>query len=47
MEAVCKETPGTIDAQVDLEKKLVTVTGDASLEVLKKAITDAGYEVVE
>lgn len=47
VEAVCKETPGTIDAQVDLEKKLVTVTGDASVEVLTKAITDAGYEVVE
>ncbi len=47
VEAVCKETPGTTDAVVDLEKKQVTVSGDASLEALKKAITAAGYEVTE
>ena len=27
--------------------KNVTVTGDADVAALKKAITDAGYEVVE
>lgn len=46
VESVCKKIPGTVDAQVDLEKKLVTVTGDASVDALKKAITEAGYEVV-
>ena len=34
-------------AVVDLDAKNVTVTGDADLAALKKAITDAGYEVVE
>jgi copper chaperone CopZ len=31
---------------VDLQAKNVTVTGDAEVSALKKAITDAGYEVV-
>ena len=30
-----------------IHNKTVTVTGDASLEALKQAITDADYEVVE
>lgn len=47
VEKACKGVPGTVDAVVDLDKKQVTVTGDASLEALKKAIADAGYEVVE
>lgn len=46
VEKVCKAVPGTVDAVVDLEKKNVTVKGDADLDALKKAITDAGYEVV-
>ncbi len=46
VEAVCKDIPGTVDAVVDLQAKNVTVTGTASVEALKKAITDAGYEVV-
>ena len=46
VEKVCKAVPGTVDAVVDLQAKNVTVTGDASLDALKKAITDAGYEVV-
>jgi hypothetical protein len=33
-------------AVVDLQEKQVTVIGDASIDLLKKAITDAGYEVV-
>ncbi len=45
VEKVCKAVPGTVDAVVDLQAKNVTVTGDADLEALKKAITDAGYEV--
>lgn len=47
VEQVCKAVPGTVDAVVDLAVKTVTVTGDASLEALKQAITDADYEVVE
>ena len=38
---------GTVDAVVDLQEKQVTVTGDASVEELKKAIVDAGYEITE
>ena len=47
VESVCKTVAGTADAVVDLEKKQVTVTGTASVEALKKAIVDAGYEVTE
>ncbi len=46
VESVCKAVAGTVDAVVDLEKKQVTVTGGADIAALKKAITDAGYEVV-
>jgi Cu+-exporting ATPase len=46
VESVCKAVPGVSDAVVDLQQKQVTVTGNASLDTLKKAITDAGYEVV-
>ncbi len=46
VEQVCKATPGAVGAVVDLQAKNVTVTGDVSVEVLKKAITDAGYEVI-
>jgi len=47
VEQVCKAVDGTVDAVVDLQEKQVTVTGNADVNVLKKAITDAGYEVVE
>ena len=46
VEAVCKAVNGTVDAVVDLREKQVTVKGDAPLDALRKAITDAGYEVV-
>ncbi len=46
VEQVCKAVPGTVDAVVDLQAKNVTVTGEADVAALKKAITDAGYEVV-
>ena len=46
VEAACKGVPGTVDAVVDLEKKCVTVTGQSDVEALKKAITDAGYDVM-
>lgn len=46
VEQVCKDVPGTVDAVVDLNEKQVTVTGSADLDALKKAITEAGYEVI-
>ena len=46
VEKVCKAVPGTADAVVDLQAKTVTVTGNAAVDALKKAIVDAGYEVV-
>ncbi len=47
VEKVCKAVPGATDAVVDLQAKNVTVQGSADLDALKKAIVDAGYEVVE
>jgi len=47
VESVCKAVEGATDAVVDLQEKQVTVSGNASVDALKKAITDAGYEVVE
>lgn len=46
VESVCKAVPGTADAVVDLQLKQVAVTGSADVDALKKAITDAGYQVV-
>lgn len=46
VEKTCKDVPGTVDAVVDLQAKTVTVTGSADAAALKKAITDAGYEVI-
>lgn len=46
VEKVCSQVPGSTGAVVDLEAKTVTVTGSADVEAVKKAITDAGYEVV-
>ena len=46
VESVCKAVQGAVDAVVDLQLKQVTVTGDADVAVLKKAIADAGYEVI-
>lgn len=47
VESVCKGVTGATDAVVDLKAKTVTVTGSADVEALKKAIMDAGYEVVD
>ena len=46
VEKVCKAVPGTVDAEVDLKAKTVTVQGEADVEALKKAIVDAGYEII-
>ena len=47
VEKICKAAPGVTDAVVDLQAKNVTVAGNPDLAALKKAIVDAGYEVVE
>lgn len=47
VEKACKGVAGVTDAVVDLAAKQVTVAGDASVEALKAAIVDAGYQVVE
>ena len=47
VESVCKGISGVQDAVVDLQAKNVTVTGNANVDLLKKAIAEAGYEVVE
>ena len=47
VEKVCKAVSGTEDAVVDLQAKTVTVTGSADVTLLKKAIVDAGYEIME
>lgn len=47
VEKACKGVPGTVDAVVDLAAKTVTVTGTADPAALKKAITDADYEVID
>ena len=47
VEKICKGMPGAVDAVVDLQAKNVTVTGDVDVAATKKAIADAGYEVVE
>ena len=47
VEAVCKAVNGTVDAVVDLQLKQVSVTGNADVTELKRAIVDAGYEVVD
>ena len=46
VESACKGVDGVVDAVVDLQKKQVSVTGEAPVEALKRAITDAGYEVI-
>lgn len=47
VESVCKAVEGAEDAVVDLQAKIVTVTGKVDVEALKGVITEAGYEVVE
>ncbi len=48
VEKALKAVSGVSDASVDLEKKTAVVTSDTSLDgsVLKKAVEDAGYEVL-
>ena len=46
VESVCKAVAGATDAVVDLQEKTVTVSGNATVAELKKAIAEAGYEVI-
>ena len=46
VEKACKAVPGVVDAVVDLKAKTVTVSGNADVAALKKAITAADFEVV-
>ena len=46
VEKVLNDLPG-VTATVDLDGKLATVIGDVSDDTLRKAVTDAGYEVVD
>ena len=46
VEKACKGVPGVVDAVVDLKAKTVTVSGNADVAALKKAMTDADFEVV-
>ena len=45
VEKALKEVPGVTEVTVSLENKNAVVTGDASVEALKQAVVDAGYEV--
>ena len=47
VESACKAVAGVSDAVVDLQAKTVTVKGNADIALIKKSITDAGYEVVQ
>lgn len=46
VEKACMDVEGTVDAVVDLAAKTVTVTGDASVQALEKAIEAADYEIL-
>ena len=46
VEKALNDLPG-VTATVDLAAKTATVTGEVSDDVLRKAVTDAGYEVVD
>ena len=47
VEKACMGVAGTVSAEVDLAAKNVTVVGTASVEALKAAITEAGYDVID
>ncbi len=46
VEKALQAVPGVESVEVSLENKCATVTGTADLDALKKAVVDAGYEVV-
>lgn len=46
VEKALKAVPGVEAVTVDLETKAAKVTGSAAPEALKKAVLDAGYQVL-
>ena len=47
VEKALKEVAGVTEVTVSLENKNAVVTGDTSVEALKQAVVDAGYEVTD
>ena len=47
VEKALKEVAGVTEVTISLENKNAVVTGDASVETLKQAVVDAGYEVTD
>lgn len=47
VEKALKEVAGVTEVTVSLENKNAVVTGNASVEALKQAVVDAGYEVTD
>lgn len=47
VEKALKEVAGVTEVTVSLENENAVVTGDASVEALKQAVVDAGYEVTD
>jgi len=47
VEKALKEVAGVTEVTVSLENKNAVVTGDASVETLKQAVVDVGYEVTD
>lgn len=47
VEKALKEVAGVTEVTVSLENKNAVVTGEASVEALKQAVVDAGYEVTD
>ena len=47
VEKACMSIPGVESAVADLERKNVTVIGNADVEAIKKAIRDEDYEILE
>ncbi len=45
VERACKAVPGTVASVADLERKQVTVRGNADIAALENAIIDAGYTI--
>ena len=47
VEKACLSVPGVESAKADLERKNVTVVGNADVEAIKQAIRDKDYEIME
>ena len=47
VEKACLAVPGVESARADLERKNVTIVGNADMEAIKQAIRDKDYEILE